>query len=83
MGKKHLTMRMVEMDDDYQQLQQTEVTVQFSDEAAWHEMLPFFLHFLEGAGYLGVVNKMTDLIEGDVYDSDTFIKPFAWEPENE
>jgi hypothetical protein len=46
-------------------------------------MLPFFLHFLEGAGYLGVVNKMTDLLGGEVYDSDTFIKPFAWEPENE
>lgn len=83
MGQKILTMRMQEVDDNFDTRQETEVTAHFSDEAAWHEMLPFFLHFLEGAGYIGVINKMTDLIEGDVYDSDTFIKPFAWEPENE
>lgn len=83
MGKKILTIQMQEVNDWEEKVQDTQVTAYFSDEAAWHEMLPFFLHFLEGAGYVGVINKMTDLIGGEVYDSDTFIKPFVWEPENE
>ena len=80
MGKKILTMSMGEYTDDFGVKQQTEVAVHFSDEAAWHEMLPYFLHFLEGAGYFGVVEKMINLIGGDVYDSGTFISPSAWEP---
>lgn len=83
MGQKILTLSLEETDEHLDPRQDTKVTAYFSDEAAWHEMLPFFLHFLEGAGYLDVVEKMTQLIEGDVYDNDTFIKPIAWEPENE
>ena len=80
MGKKILTMQMSEVDDAFDLRQSTQVTAHFSDEAAWHEMLPYFLHFLEGAGYFGVVEKMINLIGGDVYDSGTFISPSAWEP---
>ena len=73
MGKKHLTLRMNEMDDNYNQLQSTEVTVHLDSCAAWDTMLPFFLHFLEGAGYVGVVDKMNKLLGGDVYDFKTFV----------
>ena len=84
MGKKILTMTMGEYDDNFAIRQQTEVAAHFSDEAAWHEMMPFFLHFLEGAGYSGVVDKMNKLLDGDVYDSGTFVESFTpWEYSND
>lgn len=73
MGKKILTLTMKEVDDRYEPVQTTEVTTFFSDEEAWDKMLPYFLHFLEGAGYIGVVEKMGDLLGGSVYDYETYI----------
>jgi hypothetical protein len=72
MGKKVLTLRMSELQDNYEPSQQTEVTVHLPDDVAWDKMMPYFLHFLEGAGYIGVVNRMTNLLGGDVYDHETY-----------
>jgi hypothetical protein len=83
MGKKILTMQMSEVDDTFNPIQSTQVTAHFGDDTSWDRMLPFFLHFLEGAGYLGVVETMSELIDGDVYDLNTFVKPVAWETTNE
>jgi hypothetical protein len=84
MGKKVLTLRMNELDDKYDPTQTTEVTVHLSDEVAWDKMMPYFFHFLEGAGYLGVVDRMTNLLGGDVYDYKTYINAsFNGEPFDE
>jgi len=72
MGKKVLTLRMQELENNYEPRQQTEVTVHLDSDAAWDKMLPFFLHFLEGAGYVGVVERMSELLGGDVYDYETY-----------
>jgi hypothetical protein len=72
MGKQVLTFRMSELQDNYEPSQQTEVTVHLPDDVAWDKMMPYFLHFLEGAGYIGVVNRMTNLLGGDVYDHETY-----------
>jgi hypothetical protein len=72
MGKKILTLSLGEYADDFAIRQQTEVTVHLPDDVAWDKMLPFFLHFLEGAGYIGVVNKMSELLGGSVYDYETY-----------
>jgi len=72
MGKKILTLRMSEMSDGFNPVQDTEVTVHLSDDISWDKMLPYFLHFLEGAGYVGVVDRMTNLLGGDVYDYETY-----------
>ena len=73
MGKKVLTLRMNEMDDSYDTVQTTEVTTYLDSDVAWDVMLPYFLHFLEGAGYVGVVQRMGKLLGGDVYDYKTYI----------
>jgi hypothetical protein len=73
MGKKVLTLRLNEMDNAYNPVQSTEVTVHLDADVAWDRMLPFFLHFLEGAGYIGVVETMNNLLDGDVYDYKTYI----------
>jgi len=73
MGKKVLALMLNETDDNYNILQKTEVTVHLDSDVAWDVMLPYFLHFLEGAGYVGVVNKMSKLLGGDVYDYKTYI----------
>lgn len=72
MGKKILTLRLNEVDDSYETVQTTEVTAHLDADVAWDRMLPFFLHFLEGAGYIGVVEKMNKLLDGDVYDLETY-----------
>ena len=50
MGKKVLTFQMNEYDDAFNQSQHTEVTVHLPDDVAWDKMMPYFFHFLEGAG---------------------------------
>ena len=72
MGKKVLTLRLNEMDNAYNPVQSTEVTVHLDGDVSWDKMLPFFLHFLEGAGYVGVVETMSKLLGGDVYDYETY-----------
>jgi len=72
MGKKVLTFQMNEYDDAFNQSQHTEVTVHLPDDVGWDKMLPVFLHFLEGAGYVGVVERMEKLLGGDVYAYETF-----------
>jgi hypothetical protein len=72
MGKKILTLRMSEIDDGFNKVQDTEVTVHLSDDVSWDKMMPYFLHFLEGAGYVGVIDRMTNLLGGDVYDYETY-----------
>jgi hypothetical protein len=72
MGKKILTLRMVEVEDNFEPRQQTEVSVHLDGDVLWDKMLPFFLHFLEGAGYVGVVETMSKLLGGDVYDYETY-----------
>jgi methionine synthase II (cobalamin-independent) len=63
---------MSEIDDGFNKVQDTEVTVHLSDEVAWDKMMPYFFHFLEGAGYIGVVERMSKLLGGDVYDYKTY-----------
>jgi hypothetical protein len=77
MGKKILTLTMGEYDDDFSIRQQTEVSAHLPDDVAWDKMMPFFLHFLEGAGYIGVVNKMSELLGGSVYDYETYFNSTA------
>jgi len=72
MGKKVVTFQMNEYDDAFNQSQHTEVTVHLSDDVSWDKMMPYFFHFLEGAGYIGVVDRMTNLLGGDVYDYETY-----------
>ena len=72
MGKKILTLVLKEVDDKYEAVQDTQVTTYLSDDVGWDKMLPFFLHFLEGAGYVGVVERMEKLLGGDVYAYETF-----------
>jgi hypothetical protein len=73
MGKKILTLVLKEVDDSYNAVQDTQVTTYLDSAVAWDKMLPFFLHFLEGAGYIGVVERMNNLLDGDVYDYETYI----------
>lgn len=73
MGKKVLTFQMNEYDDAFNQRQHTETTIHLPDDVAWDKMMPYFFHFLEGAGYIDVVNRMTNLLGGDVYDYETYI----------
>lgn len=73
MGKKILTLVLKEVDDSYNAVQDTQVTTYLDSDVAWDKMLPFFLHFLEGAGYIGVVERMNNLLDGDVYDYETYI----------
>lgn len=73
MGKKVLALMLNETDDNYNILQKTEVTTYLDSDVAWDVMLPYFLHFLEGAGYVGVVQRMGKLLGGDVYDYKTYI----------
>lgn len=77
MGKKMLTLKLNELDDGYMPVQTTEVTVHLPDDVAWDKMMPYFFHFLEGAGYIGVVNRMTNLLGGDVYDYKTYFNSRA------
>lgn len=72
MGKKILTLSMGEYADDFSIRQQTEVSAHLDSDVSWDKMLPFFLHFLEGAGYVGVVETMSKLLGGDVYDYETY-----------
>jgi hypothetical protein len=72
MGKKILTLSLGEYTDDFGIKQQTEVAVHLSDDVSWDKMMPYFLHFLEGAGYIGVVETMSKLLGGDVYDYETY-----------
>lgn len=72
MGKKILTFRMSEIDDSFNKVQDTEVTIHLSDDSSWDKMMPYFLHFLEGAGYIGVIETMSKLLGGDVYDYETY-----------
>jgi hypothetical protein len=72
MGKKILTLVLKEVDDSYNTVQDTQVTSYLESDAAWDKMLPFFLHFLEGAGYVGVVETMSKLLGGDVYEYETY-----------
>jgi hypothetical protein len=83
MGKKVLTLRMSEMSDGFNPVQDTEVTVHLSDDVSWDKMLPYFLHFLEGAGYIGVVDRMTKLLGGDVYEWKTYHADFFDKMETE
>lgn len=39
----------------------TEVTVFLSPDVSWDEILNHFASFLEGAGYVNVVNKLEEL----------------------
>jgi hypothetical protein len=73
MGKKVLTLVLREVDDNHNAVQDTQVTSYLESDAAWDKMLPFFLHFLEGAGYVGVVERMEQLLGGSVYDYETYI----------
>lgn len=73
MGKKILTLVLKEVDDKYDAVQDTQVTTYLDSDVAWDVMLPYFLHFLEGAGYVGVVQRMGKLLGGDVYDYKTYI----------
>jgi len=73
MGKKVLRLSLNELDDSYDCVQNTEVSVHLPDDVAWDKMMPYFFHFLEGAGYIGVVDRMTNLLGGDVYDYKTYI----------
>jgi len=72
MGKKILTLSMGDYADDFAIRQQTEVSAHLDGDASWDKMLPFFLHFLEGAGYVGVVENMEKLLGGSVYDYETY-----------
>jgi hypothetical protein len=72
MGKKILTLVMKEVDDNYESVQDTQVVTYLDSGVAWDKMIPFFLHFLEGAGYIGVVEQMSKLLGGDVYDYETY-----------
>jgi len=72
MGKKILTLVLKEVDDSYNPVQDTQVTSYLDSDVSWDKMLPFFLHFLEGAGYVGVVETMSKLLGGDVYDYETY-----------
>lgn len=72
MGQKVLTLKLNELDDGYMPVQTTEVTVHLPDDVAWDKMMPYFFHFLEGAGYVGVIDRMTNLLGGDVYDYRTY-----------
>lgn len=38
-----------------------EVTVFLSPDAPWDEIMPHFASFLEGAGYVGVYNKLEEM----------------------
>lgn len=72
MGKKVLRLSLNEHDDSYDCVQNTEVTVHLDEDVSWDKMMPYFLHFLEGAGYVGVVETMGKLLGGDVYDYETY-----------
>lgn len=72
MGKKVLTLQLSETDNAYNPVQNTEVTVHLNSDCSWDKMMPFFLHFLEGAGYIGVVENMEKLLGGSVYDYETY-----------
>lgn len=72
MGKKILTMELCETDDKFDVVQRTQVSVHLDGDVAWTKMMPYFLHFLEGAGYVGVVKNMEKLLGGDVYDYETY-----------
>ena len=72
MGKKILTLILKEVDDKYEAVQDTQVTTYLDGDVAWDKMMPFFLHFLEGAGYVGVVENMEKLLGGSVYDYETY-----------
>jgi len=72
MGKKVLTLALKEVDDSYNSVQDTQVISYLDGDASWDKMIPFFLHFLEGAGYVGVVETMSKLLGGDVYDYETY-----------
>jgi hypothetical protein len=74
MGKKVLTLRMVELENNFEPRQQTEVTVHLDEDVSWDKMIPYFLHFLEGTGYIGVLSTMQDLLDGDLYDYETYFK---------
>ena len=72
MGKKILTLSMGEYADGFAIQQQTEVTAHLDSDVSWDKMMPFFLHFLEGAGYIGVVENMEKLLGGSVYGHETY-----------
>jgi methionine synthase II (cobalamin-independent) len=72
MGKKVLTLVLKEVDDSYNPVQDTQVTSYLDGEVSWDKMMPFFLHFLEGAGYVDVIKNMEKLLGGSMYDYETY-----------
>lgn len=49
------------MQVNQEQNKTTEVTVFLSPDVSWDEILTHFASFLEGAGYVNVVNKLEEL----------------------
>ena len=49
------------MQVNQEQNKTTEVTVFLSPDVSWDEILNHFASFLEGAGYVNVVNKLEEL----------------------
>ena len=72
MGTKILTLKLQEYNEDFDVNQTTETTVHLPDDVAWDKMIPYFLHFLEGSGYIGVVDRMSKLLGGDIYEWRTY-----------
>lgn len=61
----------------------TEVTVFLSPDVSWDEILNHFASFLEGAGYVNVVNKLEELGALDlmqIYNKEHF-DPFVEDTE--
>lgn len=61
----------------------TEVTVFLSPDVSWDEVLNHFASFLEGAGYVNVVNKLEELGALDlmqIYNKEHF-DPFVEDTE--
>ena len=78
MGKKILSLVMTELNDEGNVERDTSVTVYESDEASWDKFVPHFFHFLEGTGYLGVVERMCTII-GDIYEWESYHPEFKEE----
>ena len=72
MGTKILTLKLQEYNEDFDVNQTPETTVHLPDDVAWDKMVPYFLHFLEGAGYIGVVDRISKLLGGDIYEWRTY-----------
>lgn len=71
------------MQVNQEQNKTTEVTVFLSPDVSWDEILNHFASFLEGAGYVNVVNKLEELGALDlmqIYNKEHF-DPFVEDTE--